>query len=67
MRSNLTNRSRGFVFFFAHLELHWKGRNNLRVCATEKGMLPCVGCVDVLEVGIDLVQVSIAMWMRSLA
>ena len=50
----------GLVFFFAHPEHHWKGRHILRDCVAEKGMLPCVGCVDVLGANPDLVQVSIA-------
>ena len=66
MRRNLTDRSRGMVFFFANPELHWKGRHNLRDCVAEKGMLPCVGCVDVLEVRIEMVRVSIALGLSSL-
>ena len=47
VRRNLTDISRGLVFFSAHPELHWKGRHNLRDCVEEKGMLPFVGWVDV--------------------
>ena len=57
----------GLVFFFAHLEEHWKGRHSSRECVAEKVMLPCVGCVDVLESNPDLVQVSLAMSVISLA
>ena len=35
--------------------LQMSGRHILRDCVEEKRMLPCVGCVDVLEVRIDLV------------
>ena len=63
---NLTYISRGLFFFFAHPEYHWKGRHSLRDCVEEKGMLPSVGCVDVLEARLDLVQVSIALWLSSL-
>ena len=67
MRSNIIDRSRGLVFFFAHPKLHWKGRHSLRDYVAEKGMLPCVECVDVLEVRLDLVHVSIALVLSSLA
>ena len=36
-------------------------RHSLRECVAVKGMIPCVGCVYVLETRIDLVQVSIAL------
>ena len=67
MRRNLTDISRGLVFFLAHLEEHWKGRNSPRDRIVEKGMLPCVGCVDVLVAKPDLVQESLALWLSSLA
>ena len=67
VRRNLIDISRGFFSFFAHPEYHWKGRHSLRDCVAQKGMLPFVGCVDVLEARIDLVQVSIALWLSSLA
>ena len=57
----------GLVFFFAHPEQHWNGRHSLRDGVAEKGMLPCVGCVDVSGAKTDLVQVSIARWLSSLA
>ena len=57
----------GLVFFFALPEKHWKGRHSLRDCVAEKGILPYVGCVDSLGSKPDLVQVSAARWLSSLA
>ena len=45
----------GLVFFFARPEQHWNGRHSLRDYVAEKGMLPCVGCVDVLGAKPDIV------------
>ena len=42
------------------------GRHILWDYVAEKGMLLGVGCVDVLEVRLDLVQVSMALWFSSL-
>ena len=36
------------------LEEYWKGSQGLRDCAVEKGLIPSVGCVDVLEVRLTL-------------
>ena len=57
----------GLVFFFAHPKEHWKGRHGPRDCVAEKGMLPCVRCVDGLGFKPNLVQVSIALCLSSLA
>ena len=43
------------------------GRHSLSDCVVEKGMLPSVECVDVFEARLDLVQVSIDLWLISLA
>ena len=64
---SLIDRDRGLDFFFTPPEQHQKGRHSLRDCVAEKVMLSCVGCVDVLEARLDLVQVSIALWLSSLA
>ena len=65
MIKNLIDRSRGVVLFFAHIEWNWEGRHILRDYVAEKGMLPCVGWIDVLKVRLDLVQVCIAMIFSS--
>ena len=57
----------GWFSFWHTLNRTRKGRNSQRDCVAEKGMLPGVGYIDVLEARIDLVKVSIALWMSSLA
>ena len=53
--------------FYAHPEENWKGSYGSRDYVAEKGILPCVGCVGVVEAKPDIVQVSIAPWLSSLA
>ena len=43
-----------------------EGRNSPRDYGVEKEMIPGVGCVDALEVRLDMVQVSIALGLSSL-
>ena len=38
-----------------------KGSKGLRDCEVEKGLIPGVGCVDVLEFRLTLVYVSLAL------
>ena len=38
-----------------------KGIQGLRHCEAEKGLIPDVGCVDILEVRLALVQASLAL------
>ena len=44
---------RGWLFFYAHLGEHWKGRYGLRDYVVVKGILPCVGCVGIMEATLD--------------
>ena len=44
---------RGWLFFYAHPEEHCKGRYGLRDCVAVKGILPCVGCVGIVEAKLD--------------
>ena len=47
---NLIDRSRqGWLSFHAHPEEHWKGRYGLKDCVALKGILPCVGCVCIVD------------------
>ena len=46
---NHTDRTRGLAFFSTTPEYHWKGIQGLRDCVAEKGLIPCYGCVGVLE------------------
>ena len=60
---NLTERSRGAGYSFMHT-LKIIGRD----CVAVKGILPCVGCVGIVRPSKrDLVEVSIALWLSSLA
>ena len=34
---------------YAHPEEHWKRRYSLRDCVVEKGILPYVGCVGIVD------------------
>ena len=45
-----SDRIRLLAFFPTTLEEYWKGNQGLRDCEAEKGLIPGVGCVDVLEV-----------------
>ena len=42
-----------WLIFYAHLEEHWKGRYGLRDYVVEKGILPCVGCVGIVDARLD--------------
>ena len=64
---NLTDRSRGMVFFFAYPEQHWKGIHSPRDCVAEKGDASLCWVGRCLESRVDLVQVPIALWRSSLA
>ena len=44
---------RGWLLFYAYPEEHWKGRYGLRDYVAEKGILPCVGCVGIVEAKLD--------------
>ena len=58
----------GWLLFYEHLGEQWKGRNGLRDCVAVKGILPCVGCVGIVDTKLDsLVDVSIALWLISLS
>ena len=37
----------------AHPEEHWKGRYGLRECVAVKGILPCIGCVGIMDAKLD--------------
>ena len=65
---NLTDRSRGASKSFLHTLTRTR-REGMAWgnCVELKGILPCVGCVGIVDAKRDLVQVSIALWLRSLA
>ena len=44
---------RGLLFFYAHLGEHRKGEYGPRDCVAVKGIIPCVGCVGIVEAKID--------------
>ena len=43
----------GWSILYAHPEEHWKGRNNPRDYVAKKGMIPCVGCVGIVDAKLD--------------
>ena len=43
----------GWLILYAHLEEHWKGRDGLRDYVAEKGILPFVGCIGIMDTMID--------------
>ena len=43
----------GWLIFYVHPEEHWKGRYGLRDCVAVKGIVPCVGCVGIVEAKLD--------------
>ena len=47
------------LIFYAHLVEHWKGRYGLRDCVAVKGILPCVGCVGIVEDNLDRYWVGV--------
>ena len=52
---NHTDIARGLDFFSTTPEWHWKGMHGLRDYVAEKGLIPFIGCVGVLEVRLVLV------------
>ena len=44
------DKARGLDFFSTTLEKHWKGSQGLRDCVAEKGLIPCVGVLEVMLV-----------------
>ena len=44
---------RGWLLFYANLGEHWNGRYGLRDYVAVKGILPCVGCVGIVEAKLD--------------
>ena len=44
---------KGWIFFCAHPEEHWKGRYGLRDCVAMNVILPCVGCVGIVDAKLD--------------
>ena len=57
----------GCFYSLYTLDITREGRHSSRDCGVEKGMILGVGCADALEDMIDLVQVSIALGLISLA
>ena len=48
-----SDRFRLLAFFSTTLKSIGKGSQGLRECEVEKGLIPGVGCVDVLEVKVN--------------
>ena len=43
----------GWLIFDVHLREHWKGRYGMRDYVVVKGILPCAGCVGIVEAKLD--------------
>ena len=50
-----SDRVRLLDFFSTTLEEYGKGKSGPRDCEGERGLIPSVGCVEVLEVSLTLV------------